>query len=683
MYGPSQKSFCGDPVGVVNLRDVIAITRHCRTVEYLSVQDIITNKDWGRCARAVSGLAHAGTSVYCVQRSSSQEYVPLPCIRGSEHDDVVLPFVAFFRQYLLLPQTFKIPAKRRARRYRREEMVVKGNMKVTRMYFPVCFQSGCDEWWNKLEVESVVSHTNSLFIFLQHPSSPKLWQAFRVFSFDCTLLSPALPQTTLFPSSPPTAVATFNFVYLPTSHQTAPFIATTSSLYPQHHTSQLHPSIPPRPPPSAATMNCLHIMGEALTIVEPHTIYPEAKRQYEASLLDESRPNDTSSGILSFDLSRFYRMLFNEATRDLNNTHKSMLQHVCFAYKTKSKVMEFLDALDTEMCPWAEGLLGFVREFGRDTNFRDGGGAVELDGEVVSGVSDDLGVKTSRTESEAARSLPSPPPSQDTPVRSFQVQKPYFIIPTLPLAIPAEFFSSLARYAPVESLNVETLLSYPSALQLALSDEIKEQLKKNLPDFWKPKPSLRHGHAYREEKKAWKAFFGHLMVNEFRIFTRKDGRLGDDRGGYTMVDLSLWLARRHADRVVVGTSEQGWELRRRLRQQQEEEDREEAWVSLKHNSSSSEDEQEPQRKPISPKKNETAPRTLATPTKQVIPNNTGPNSPEAKARAEAWNERKAKLVQQGVGSHELVERMLEWTRWRERMKTNQTLKKKRKRIPGF
>jgi hypothetical protein len=146
-----------------------------------------------------------------------------------------------------------------------------------------------------------------------------------------------------------------------------------------------------------------------------------------------------------------------------------------------------------------------------------------------------------------------------------QTQKPYFIIPTLPLAVPADFFSALALQGPLESLNVEQLLIYPSALQIALTDEMKEDLFADIPDFWKPKKAMRHGTAYKNEKREWRALFRHLLQGESRLVTPNDGKLEHDADGYNVVDLSLWLAGWMAHRVAATTSVQGCDLRKKLR----------------------------------------------------------------------------------------------------------------------
>jgi hypothetical protein len=96
-------------------------------------------------------------------------------------------------------------------------------------------------------------------------------------------------------------------------------------------------------------------MGQALATVEPHTIWPEAKRQYEALVQAQSEDgNDATKWTTryQFDLPRFYYKLFKEATKDLKDEWRIMLQCVCFAYKTKRRVTEFLDLLDPKMFEW-------------------------------------------------------------------------------------------------------------------------------------------------------------------------------------------------------------------------------------------------------------------------------------------------------------------------------------------
>ncbi|KAF2640065.1 hypothetical protein P280DRAFT_480558 [Massarina eburnea CBS 473.64] len=447
------------------------------------------------------------------------------------------------------------------------------------------------------------------------------------------------------------------------------------------------------PPPR---MNCLHVMGEELAIAEPQVIFPEAKRQYEALLQEQvsDNHNDTSPAI---DVSRFYRTHYKVATRDLDEEQKAMLQHVCFAYKTKSRVLEFLDLLEPEICEWAEPLMAFVKEFGRDTNFADEEDGVDT-AAAASGVENME--KSTAFIAQAALSLPSPPVSSDPPMNPMAPQlvlKPYFIIPTLPLAIPADFFSSLGHHAPIGHLDVQSLLTYPSALQIAFTNELKDKICTATSEFWKPTKALRHGAGYRKSKKSWKAFFRHLMEGEFRLVTRRDGMLGHDRDGYTMTDLNLWLARWVADRMTTGTSEFGVQLRETLRQSPKKPNRPPSYshddgdVGAKSDTSSSDDDDDHDDE-LEAKRNTTTRTEKSKPRKAKHErsrtgtfspswNRTGAQSPEAKERVKAWNERKARLVKEGLGGHELVEKMLEWTRRQTRSKRLSL--RRNKRMPGF
>lgn len=65
-------------------------------------------------------------------------------------------------------------------------------------------------------------------------------------------------------------------------------------------------------------------------------------------------------------LNQFYRELYVMATEDMEEQDRLNLLTLCLAYKTKAKVVEYLELLDPDKVPWATKALEVVKERGRD-----------------------------------------------------------------------------------------------------------------------------------------------------------------------------------------------------------------------------------------------------------------------------------------------------------------------------
>ncbi|KAF2240792.1 hypothetical protein BU26DRAFT_525700 [Trematosphaeria pertusa] len=138
---------------------------------------------------------------------------------------------------------------------------------------------------------------------------------------------------------------------------------------------------------------------------------------------------------------------------------------------------------------------------------------------------------------------------------------PYFVIPTLPIAFPSQFFSALASYVPITHLTVASMLSYPSAYLLAVSSGLKGVLRSKLPNFWKDQ-----GPVDAEEEALWTTFFDHLLRGREMLIMRNGAELPVDEGdGYGHMDLEMWIAGWLAERQMKGMREKGLEEKARIR----------------------------------------------------------------------------------------------------------------------
>jgi hypothetical protein len=317
-------------------------------------------------------------------------------------------------------------------------------------------------------------------------------------------------------------------------------------------------------------------LGGALTEVHADLILHEAKRQYEALLQMRHRRNEemrSTRGQTRVDLPKYYRKLFDSATETLDQWEKHRLLTICFAYKTKARVLQFLDFVDDADFPWRPALANVVQDSARDTAFGDVIGAKEGftscggDG-VDSGDSMDSGSPDhSREDCTTAYGSCS---------RADILEGAYFVITTLPLAFPAKFFSAVASHAPIGSLTVQSILSYPCVMTLSLSEDLRRILRSKFLNLQKHdlltdrllKYTQIHQPAKEGEVEAsWLSFFECLVDNTQRL-TLADGSelvIDDEEGGYELEDLGMWLAAWVADRQNVGIKEKGQETLLRMK----------------------------------------------------------------------------------------------------------------------
>ncbi|KAJ4303283.1 hypothetical protein N0V90_002176 [Kalmusia sp. IMI 367209] len=254
-------------------------------------------------------------------------------------------------------------------------------------------------------------------------------------------------------------------------------------------------------------------LGEALATVDGPLIYHEAKRQYEALLHAQHRNSNPSSTILTHqrvDLPTFYRLQFDNATTTLSTSQKVKLLHICFAYKTRERVLAYLDLLEEGDFDWVKPLHLVVQIAGRDTLFES---------------------TPSSQNNYPAQDVVSSAPS----TRAFSIRaQAYFVITTLPIAFPSHYFSAWAWYVPLPRLTVENLLAQPCTYQMAHSRQIKNLLRtKFLPDvFWTGVAS---------EDAAWTAFFAHLLGGRVALGNSAGDVLQFEGDGYGLGELGMWL----------------------------------------------------------------------------------------------------------------------------------------------
>jgi hypothetical protein len=319
-------------------------------------------------------------------------------------------------------------------------------------------------------------------------------------------------------------------------------------------------------------------MGVAIAQVKPDQIYREAKRQYEALVRLRDAQNEASPSTPShlpqghdrfekmyrtraqqrMDLCQHYRDIFEDATSILDDLEKNLLLTICFAYKTRTGALAFLDLVDERKYPWVPLLKGVVTERSRDTVFAEDV-ALGLDPEGELKTMDPHEPYGLRSKTAVARVTPT------------NVKGPYFVITTLPLAFPEKFFVALASHAPIHVLEPSLILSHPSAMQLAHSDDLASSLRTQIPDFWKadhPPSALERYSVARQradDEASWTAFFDHLLDTRTTLtLTLPKGQaflMEEGESGYSEEDLSLWLAAWRAERQNVGMKEKGAAVR--------------------------------------------------------------------------------------------------------------------------
>ncbi|KAF2877863.1 hypothetical protein BDV95DRAFT_4827 [Massariosphaeria phaeospora] len=268
-------------------------------------------------------------------------------------------------------------------------------------------------------------------------------------------------------------------------------------------------------------------MGAALAVLEQELVYNEAKMQHEALIGNGDVRATRGQG----DISRYYRDKFDRATNNLEEAHKRLFLTVCFAYKTVANVLYFLDLFHGHEHPWISAFKTITKAHGKDSNFSD---------TAIEGV-------TLETRCE-----------------------PYFIVSTLPLAFPSEFFTALSTLGPYEALKSANLLRYPSALLLANSASVNALLSANLAHFSERTPlpesvldpADQTTPATSGDK--WSAFFNHLLGYRARgLLILPDGNelAMDDGTGYDEADYEMFCAAWRAQRQMAGLREKGQALR--------------------------------------------------------------------------------------------------------------------------
>lgn len=343
--------------------------------------------------------------------------------------------------------------------------------------------------------------------------------------------------------------------------------------------------------------NDLLPMGEALAQNYAEIVYREAQQQYafllnmqeEAQKRTACRTRTCSDTGGTIHLSKYYRRYFNDATSELDEWQKHMLLTICFAYKTRANVLQFLEDLDGSSFGWVPLFVNLVRHYGVDSAFVETVPTLHtsyLEGKATgaAGMEPPVEFRLRYQTRKGMQSLaPSPNHSllledpKSGPARSQSAAtqplevptattsqlrpRPYFVLSTLPLAFPSKFFQALVTHAPIQHLTTTNILAYPGAFQLSLSEALQSFLGNNLPNFWMrdlpPDSTDRHPTVV-----AWMAFFDHLSADRERLQLVSGQQLQHDLyatgqdGEYGMTDINMWLASWRAERQRdVGTRE--------------------------------------------------------------------------------------------------------------------------------
>lgn len=301
-------------------------------------------------------------------------------------------------------------------------------------------------------------------------------------------------------------------------------------------------------------------LSDALADPDSVLIYREAKLQYDA-LLQFGKDQD-------IDLKLFYRNLFESATKELEDYQRFKLLHLCFAYKRRWMVLRFLDDLDEKVFEWVRPLRKVIKERGRDTLFDSAsveGGEEEESGHRSRPQAPRLSqvhqtsyvTNTGTFDSERVEQEITPTTTQ-TPTKP---KEPYFIIPTLSLAYPTQFFTAYASQVTLTHLTVPHLLSCPAILLVSLSPCLWPTLQSRIRQDWEQMK------VDAQDAEAWTCFFEHLLQNEAKLFDNCFRRpvLGPDvRAAYDGDDLDMWLKKWFANRQMDGLKERGVEARRQI-----------------------------------------------------------------------------------------------------------------------
>lgn len=340
-------------------------------------------------------------------------------------------------------------------------------------------------------------------------------------------------------------------------------------------------------------------MAETITEIEPDLILREAKRQYEALVcLRHSQwnvfPRTTDQKVHAtraqqrIDLAQYYRNLFDTATAALDKWDKHRLLTMCFAYKTRARVLQFLDLLDKDTFSWVAPLQEVVDKCAKDSVFDDALTAADVysskDEYMMDLDSQDKDVNAcdgahpgsafpSLANPKSPYGLRSKSKVASTSKGPTKHPAPYFVITTLPLAFPATFFYSFASHAPIDALTVPSILSYPAAMQLANSKPVTNALRRSLPDF-EPRRlqpdrrvSYARAHGAEDDESSWAALFEHLLQNRetLTLSSGKEFPVEEGEDGYAEIDLDMWLAAWRAERQNVGNKEEGQETLLRIK----------------------------------------------------------------------------------------------------------------------
>ncbi|KAF2203892.1 hypothetical protein GQ43DRAFT_228721 [Delitschia confertaspora ATCC 74209] len=383
-------------------------------------------------------------------------------------------------------------------------------------------------------------------------------------------------------------------------------------------------------------------LSEALTQTEPQLLYGEAHRQFELlraqGLLQYRRsvfPIDKTDGAgdggskaggePKLSLSLYYRNLFEDATKELDEQLKWKLLAICFAYKTKERVLHFLELVGLEKFHWVGVLHSVVRERGKasiteveqvtllrvpvegdaemeDHNELEGLRNVSPMSAVVcrplkmwaKGSPSRCGYFSEEAQRKVAlqqhhhtirriyttplpiHSKSASPPStrpftnaQKCPTSARTPSprpNPFFIVPTLQLAYPTPFFQTLATLSPLRRFeNPEHILYHPAAMLLSLSPNLTATLRATLPNFYR-----WEGSWLVTEKETWKALFAHLLEGKAGLINPdgewvREGNEEVDMEGLEKVDLMAWLALWRGERQNVGNKRGGLAMMLKLK----------------------------------------------------------------------------------------------------------------------
>lgn len=294
-------------------------------------------------------------------------------------------------------------------------------------------------------------------------------------------------------------------------------------------------------------------LADALSTLDSVPMYTEARRQYETLGEESTDGNDKDSTAGGSHLQHFYATLFECATEHLDWEQKMKLLTICFAYKTRSRVLCFLELVDPKSVAWRDPLKDVVERAGRDTMFPDAPAQrptpTPKPAPSLKAARKRLqrrnpnGASFTETNPSAA-GYPAPAQQPDQAATNPADSTPFFIIPTLPLAFPVHYLNAWATHIPLPKLTVESLFRQPVAYCLAVSTHVEGMLRSRIPDAsWsacEDTPS-RHGEFFEYLLRGASKLPGVYTPDDDEEEEEAENAFEVDERGYSLADVKRWI----------------------------------------------------------------------------------------------------------------------------------------------